>query len=208
MLNHARRREYLSEAFHSISQPLTALQCGLELAVAIPRNPKEYEKRIVDALQSAGCLREMVTALRELAEAEDLGEDAERIELAELFSALQDPVSKIAALHESDFEIRPPANIGVHASNAKMSKLILFLCDEASVSRGVLRLDAHCTETNVEITVECVGRQDEGARDQRSWSDRVREMRMSATDNYIATLGGVFHRTQCGFRILLAIAEN
>jgi hypothetical protein len=41
MLSQETRREYLSEAFHSLSQPLTALQCGLELAVAVRRSEKE-----------------------------------------------------------------------------------------------------------------------------------------------------------------------
>ncbi len=88
MLSQERRREYLSEAFHSLSQPLTALQCGLELAVAVPRSQKEYERRIGEGLQSTGSLREMMSALRELVEAEDPGEDAREIKLSEVLSSL------------------------------------------------------------------------------------------------------------------------
>ena len=40
MLSQGGPKQYLSEAFHTMSQPLTGLQCGLELAVAIPRGPE------------------------------------------------------------------------------------------------------------------------------------------------------------------------
>ena len=133
MLSQETRREYLSEAFHSLSQPLTALQCGLELAVAVPRSQQEYERRVGEALQSTGILREMVAALRELVEAEDPGEDAGEIEVGEMFSALRDSVRKIAEIHEASGEVQSPDEIRIYASREKCARLLLFLVEQIAV---------------------------------------------------------------------------
>ena len=133
MLSQETRREYLSEAFHSLSQPLTALQCGLELAVAVPRSQKEYERRIGEGLQSTGSLREMISALRELVEAEDPGEDAREIELGELLSSLGDSLHKIALMNESDLDVKSSAaDYGFRESGEVLTSLIV----SGGASRG------------------------------------------------------------------------
>ena len=55
----------------------------------------------------------------------------------------------------------------------------------------------------VQIRIEGDGKtlKDEG--EGRSWRDRVNEMRLSAADNYIATLGGELRKSETGFRIEL-----
>jgi signal transduction histidine kinase len=208
MLSPETRREYLSEAFHSLSQPITALQCGLELAIAMPRSQKEYQRRIRDALQSTGSLREMMSALRELVEADDPGEDAEQIDLSGLFCSIHGSVAKIADMHESGFEIQSPFQIRIYGSSTRLARLLLLLCDEVIVNGSVLKLGAQRVKQIVEITVECEGKRGKEARVERTCHDRVREMRMSTADNYIATLGGVLRTLPRGYKIELPMIKT
>jgi signal transduction histidine kinase len=203
MLTEDRRREYLSEAFHSLSQPLTALQCGLELAVAVPRSQKEYERRIGEGLQSTGSLREMMSALRELVEAEDPGEDAREIELRELLSSLGDSLQKLALLYESELEVQSPEQITFCASQEKLSRLLLFLAEQVVGRQGKLRVKAEGVDRKVKIRIETDGTKVKKEAEGRTWRDRVREMRMNAADNYIATLGGVLRASEAGYEIEL-----
>jgi signal transduction histidine kinase len=203
MLNQETRREYLSEAFHSLSQPLTALQCGLELAVAVPRSQKEYERRLGDALQSTGSLREMMSALRELVEAEDPGEDAREVELGELLSSLRDSLNKLAQLYESGLAVQSPEQITVCASQEKLSRLLLFLAEQVVAREATLRVEAERVGRKVEIRIETDGKRVKKEADGRTWRERVREIRMNAADNYIATLGGVLRASEAGYEIEL-----
>lgn len=203
MLSRETRREYLSEAFHSLSQPLTALQCGLELAVAVPRSQKEYERRIGEALQSTGSLREMMSALRELVEAEDPGEDAKEIEWGELLSSLSDSLHKMALMYESEVEVQSPEQITFCASQEKFSRLLLFLAEEVVGRQSTMRVKAESVDRMVEIRIETDGKSMKKATEGRTWRERVREIRMNAAHNYIAMLGGVLRASEAGYEIEL-----
>jgi hypothetical protein len=203
MLSREKRREYLSEAFHSLSQPLTALQCGLELSIAVPRSQKEYERRIGEGLQSAGSLREMMSALRELVEAEDSGEDAKEIELGELLSSLGDSLRKMALMYESELEVQSPEPITVCASQEKLSRLLLFVAEEVVGRQGTMRVKAESVDRKVEIRIETDGTRVKKEAEGRTWRERVWEIRMNAADNYIATIGGVLRVSEAGYEIEL-----
>ncbi len=201
MLNRETRREYLSEAFHSLSQPLTALQCGLELAVAVPRSQKEYERRLGDALQSTGSLREMMSALRELVEAEDPGEDAREVELGELLSSLRDSLNKLAQLYESGLAVQSPEQItSLRESGEALHDCYWFLAGQVVAREGMLRVEAERIGRKVEIRIETDGKRVKKEAEGRTWRERVREIRMNAADNYIATLGGVLRASEARIR--------
>ena len=203
MLSQERRREYLSEAFHSLSQPLTALQCGLELAVAIPRSQKEYERRIGEGLQSTGSLREMMSALRELVEAEDPGEDAREFELGELLSSLGDALHKIALMYESELDVQSAEQITVFASQEKLSRLVLFLAEQVVGRQGTLWVKAGRVDHKANIKIETDGQKMKEQAEGRTWRDRVNEIRMNAAENYMETLGGVLRASESGYEIAL-----
>jgi signal transduction histidine kinase len=191
-----------------LSQPITALQCGLELAVAVPRSQKEYERRIGDALQSTSSLREMMSALRELVESEDLGEDAEPIDLGELFSSLRDSLAKLAEMNECNIDVQSTQQITVCASQGKLSRLMLFLAERVTVRQGTLRASAERINHKVEIGIETDAQNLKNASEGRSWRDRVNEIRMNAAVNYVGTLGGVLRPSEAGYRIELPVVGS
>src|SRR5579884_842161 len=91
------RRASISEAFHSLNQPITSLHCILELALARPRSPEEYRQRIAEALENAGAVLRLARALREVVEDDDAGENAIPVQLHDLLKCV---VNQIEALAE------------------------------------------------------------------------------------------------------------
>jgi hypothetical protein len=67
-------RSPLAHLLHALNQPLTGLQCSLELAVTGPRPQEEYVRTLHEALELACRMRLLVEAMRELADAQQPAE--------------------------------------------------------------------------------------------------------------------------------------
>jgi signal transduction histidine kinase len=61
-------RTPLERLLHALNQPLTGLQCSLEVALAAPRTVEYYEQRLRQGVELAERMRALVEALREVAE--------------------------------------------------------------------------------------------------------------------------------------------
>ena len=61
-------RSPLAHLLHALNQPLTGLQCSLELAAAGPRRPDQYIRTLTEGLELTARMRILVEALRELAD--------------------------------------------------------------------------------------------------------------------------------------------
>lgn len=57
----------VADLLHALNQPVTGLQCSLELAAVAVRPPAECARTIREALQLTGRIRVLVEALREIA---------------------------------------------------------------------------------------------------------------------------------------------
>jgi K+-sensing histidine kinase KdpD len=64
----ARQKPALAGLLHALNQPLTGLQCSLELALAVPRRPEQYIRTLREALELTNRLRLLAEAMRELIE--------------------------------------------------------------------------------------------------------------------------------------------
>jgi hypothetical protein len=63
-------RSPLAQLLHALNQPLTGLQCSLELAVAGPRPADQYLRTLREGLELVARMRILVEALREVADSE------------------------------------------------------------------------------------------------------------------------------------------
>jgi C4-dicarboxylate-specific signal transduction histidine kinase len=63
-------RSPLAHLLHALNQPLTGLQCSLELAVAGPRPIEQYVRALREGLELTGRMRILVEAIREVADAQ------------------------------------------------------------------------------------------------------------------------------------------
>jgi hypothetical protein len=61
-------RSPLARLLHALNQPLTGLQCSMEVALAGARTPEQYRQGLRDGLELTGRMRALVEALREVAD--------------------------------------------------------------------------------------------------------------------------------------------
>src|ERR1041385_8862787 len=98
-----KRQNPLSHLLHALNQPLTGLQCSLELVSARLHAAEEYARTLQDALELTARMRVLVEALREMAESK-YSEQArqDRVLLNDLLSTqIEDllPVSESIGVH-------------------------------------------------------------------------------------------------------------
>jgi signal transduction histidine kinase len=62
-------RRPLEQLLHALNQPLTGLQCSMEVALASPRTPEQYVRGLREGLELTERMRALVEAIREVVEA-------------------------------------------------------------------------------------------------------------------------------------------
>lgn len=73
-------RSPLAHLLHALNQPLTGLQCSLELAAVGPRSTEQYIRTMHEALELTSRMRILVEAIRELADLQPSEPHAEEME--------------------------------------------------------------------------------------------------------------------------------
>lgn len=134
-------RSPLAHLLHALNQPLTGLQCSLELSVAGPRSAKDYVRTLREALELTGRMRVLVEALRELADAQP--SNPEKLTVCRLDSLLTETVEELQPVAEEN-GIRLQAAIGVplpvRADRDRLAAL-LFRCLESALSLSARQSD-------------------------------------------------------------------
>jgi C4-dicarboxylate-specific signal transduction histidine kinase len=91
-------RQLLSDLFHQLSQPLTTLCCALELASLQTRTAEQYSQVVIRALAQAEKVSWLATAIRELFDAGNPGENPEAVALSR---AVEQTVADLLPVAES-----------------------------------------------------------------------------------------------------------
>ena len=90
-------RSPLAQLLHALNQPLTGLQCSMEVALATPRTPEQYVVGMRQGLELTGRMRALVEAIREVADGEEeKKEELEKIELKALLREVLDGLEPVA----------------------------------------------------------------------------------------------------------------
>lgn len=142
------RRRMISDAFHSLNQPLTGLHCGLEIALQKPRSDSEYRQRIGNGLENAGMILQLVRAVRLLVEAADPGERFGTVDLALVLSQLKGELEVIGEALRVTVAVRCETSCKVKADPTKLMAALGTLADEH------LRSAHPGTQVEIEVTVE------------------------------------------------------
>jgi len=129
-----------SDLFHQLSQPLTALQCALELSLARDRTAEQFRSSVALALENSGRLRACLLRIRALRDADDPGHPG-TVAVEEIFRLLHEemlPLLEAAAVCWRMEEM----SASVQADRAKLKAglfhLFLHLLEE--FHRGELRV--------------------------------------------------------------------
>jgi signal transduction histidine kinase len=99
----AASRSPLAQLLHALNQPLTGLQCSMEVALGRPRTHEQYVRGLRQGLELTGRMRALVEAIREVVEVEaEVEEDrAPQTERTALASLLQDAVNELSPVAEA-----------------------------------------------------------------------------------------------------------
>jgi signal transduction histidine kinase len=95
----AEARSPLAQLLHALNQPLTGLQCSMEVALAGARTPEQYVRGLRQGLELTERMRALVEAIREVAdveEEEDESEDAGTTELNTVLREVADDLGPVA----------------------------------------------------------------------------------------------------------------
>ena len=125
-----KRQNPLSHLLHALNQPLTGLQCSLELASARLHAAEEYARTLQDALELTVRMRVLVEALREIADSEYSEQtQQDRVILNDLLSTqIEDllPVSESIDVH---VRAQIGAELCVSGNRGLLCNLIFRLLD-------------------------------------------------------------------------------
>jgi signal transduction histidine kinase len=140
----AAARSPLEQLLHALNQPLTGLQCSLEVALASERTVEYYRQRLREGLELTERMRTLVEAIREVTDAktenegkynEDKNnEQPETIELTTLLQEVVDELEPVARMKGVRIHVEgPAAPMAVRVGRRRLSTL-MFRMLEAAVS--------------------------------------------------------------------------
>ena len=96
---------FVSEIFHALSQPLTALECGLELSLREDGSVAQFRARVESALASAELLHQRLLEARALQDAGDAGDTSLPVAMDTLLSQLREDLLPAADSAEVTLDV-------------------------------------------------------------------------------------------------------
>src|SRR5579863_1535236 len=94
-------RSPLARLLHALNQPLTGLQCSMEVALAGTRTPEQYRQGLRDGLALTERMRALVEAIREVADGIEENEHQNPNEMTDLAAILRETVNDLKPVAES-----------------------------------------------------------------------------------------------------------
>jgi signal transduction histidine kinase len=154
----ANQRTFASDVFHRLSQPLTALQCSLELSLVRDQTSQEFRASVGAALQNAERLRQRLLLLRELSEADDPGEIYAPIELQGLLQELRVDLLPVFESAGGRFDLTCDP-VQIRGNGPKLARAFFYLLEYLLRGSGA-SLTVYVRQTNgqqVEIRITSYG---------------------------------------------------
>ena len=148
------RQRFVSDVFHSLSQPLTALHCSLELALRKKNTVDQCRQALRDALSLAASAIESAKFIRLLAEAEDPGE-LKRLNLSAAFRQVLEELEPITRSQGVSIESTIAQEIVVAADSARLTQVFLVLLDRAMKHAGLrqVRIESQILDADIIVTI-------------------------------------------------------
>jgi signal transduction histidine kinase len=130
----AKGRTTLEHLLHALNQPLTGLQCSLELALSSPKRADQYMQTLRDGLALTARMRDLVAAIRELVDMQQ----SERAEAEALFldDLLKETVAELLPVAESrqvSLQLEASTHLSVREERHRL-KILTFRLLESAMS--------------------------------------------------------------------------
>jgi signal transduction histidine kinase len=138
----------LAQLIHALNQPLTGLQCSIEVALVNPRTPDELVRCLREALELTERMRTLVEAIREVVDLrEEKNLEPEAIELKTLLREILDdlePAAETLGVRIA-FDCSTDLSVVVSAARRRLAGMVFRLLESAlsSAARGsTVRIEA------------------------------------------------------------------
>jgi signal transduction histidine kinase len=126
----ARQRSTLARLLHALNQPLTGLQCSMELALALPRRPEQYVRTLREGIELTNRMRMLADAMRELIEMQESGIPSNQaLRLQEVLVEVIDELRPVAETRRVRIGMDCDSAIAVAAERRFFVGLIFRLID-------------------------------------------------------------------------------
>lgn len=151
---HSRRRSPLAHLLHALNQPLTGLQCSLELAAAGRRSAEQYQRTLEDGLDLVARMRMLVEALRELAEVQEANTSKrQEFQLDGLLCETVDGLRPVAEAKSIEMRVAQSAPLAVEADGGLHARFFRLLDAALSLAQRESEMEICASRTNAEISL-------------------------------------------------------
>ena len=186
----AERRRFVSDAFHTLNQPLTGLHCGLEIALQRPRTEGEYRQRIGTGVDYAGEVLTLVKTVRQLVDAADPGERFGTVTLATVLAQVKSELEVVAGATGVKVEIEEDSVAKVKADPGKLVAALggLIAAEMESYESGArVNIVVRCGKKYAALKLKGEGLR-KNAGDGKA--AKIAEIRRNAATSYLWTISG------------------
>ena len=152
----ARERSMLAHLLHALNQPLTGLQCSLELASSVTRSNQEHVRTFREGLALTARMRILVEALRELVHSSEADNAISDFHLDVELADCVDQLRPVAAAIGVEFEVVSHDALPIQSDRNRIGTVLLrtitaavSLCRHASV----LAIEAAAGSDSATVTI-------------------------------------------------------
>ncbi len=159
-------RGILQQLLHALNQPLTGLQCSLEVALAAPRTAEHYVRTLQEGIELTGRMRALVGAIGEVATGQEpagsRNHDKDSASTFALQRLIEEIVAQLAPVAEAvDVRMAPTfssvSSIHVRVERAALAEALFRLLESAvSLARpdGEVRIEARGEPGMIAVRIE------------------------------------------------------
>lgn len=125
-------RSPLAHLLHALNQPLTGLQCSLELAAARPQPTEHYVRTLREGLELTQRMRILVEAIRELVDAQPPdSQEVEPFRFDELLHSTVEDLLPVAESNQVRLGLVNPGPLPVQADLRSLAPLLFRFLESA-----------------------------------------------------------------------------
>lgn len=147
------QRNLLSYFLHALNQPLTGLQCSMELAAAGPRPREEYVRVLREGLHLTSRMRELVEAIRELTASSPEGQRTD-FDLNELIAEAASNFFPVAQQRQIDLRTRQAHRLPLRTDRGFLTAILTRTLDAAlSLSQSHSHIDIVSSRQNLDACI-------------------------------------------------------
>jgi signal transduction histidine kinase len=123
----------LAQLLHALNQPLTGLQCSMEVALASPRTNEQYIQGLREGLELTGRMRALVEAIREVADGEEQKSEEPETDFKTVLREVLDELWSVAEVNGVRIALDCSSNFSVlvRAGERRLSSLVFRTLESA-----------------------------------------------------------------------------